>query len=102
MLLPRCAAPRLNKRLTADIDTDKLDFNTIKHDDLNLMFAHHKEKGEMYPLTTIEITKAQCKDQELKVYLKKYKKCHKRIHFFNLLRTQKCYVRMVNLSFQHL
>ncbi len=35
------------------------------------MFANHQEAEEIYPLTTIEITEAQRKDQELKVYLKK-------------------------------
>jgi hypothetical protein len=56
-----------------DIDTAKLDIdlNTNKHDDWNLMFAHHKEKDEIHPLTTIEIAKAQHEDQELKVYFKK-------------------------------
>jgi hypothetical protein len=53
-----------------DIDPDKLDIdlNTNKHDDWNLVFAHHKEEDEIYPLTTIEIAEAQRKDQELKVY----------------------------------
>jgi hypothetical protein len=32
------------------------------------VFAHHKEADRIYPLTTIEIAKAQRKDQELKVY----------------------------------
>jgi hypothetical protein len=42
-------------------DTDKLDIdlNTDKHDDWNLMFAHHKDKDKIYPLTTIEIAEAQ-------------------------------------------
>jgi hypothetical protein len=44
-----------------------LDLNTDKHDDWNLVFAHHKEEDKMYPLTTIEIAEAQHKDQELKV-----------------------------------
>ncbi len=85
-----------------DIDRDKLDLYTNKHDGWNLVFAHHKEEDEIYPLTTIEIAEAQHRDQELKVYFKKNTKCHKRIYVFNLLRTQKCYVRMVNSSFQHL
>jgi hypothetical protein len=54
-----------------DIDTDKLDLNTDKHDDWNLVFAHHDEEEEKYPLTTIEIAKAQHKDQEPKFYFKK-------------------------------
>jgi hypothetical protein len=54
-----------------DIDSDNLDSYTNKHDDWNLMFAHHKEEEEIYPLTLIEIANAQRKDQELKVYFKK-------------------------------
>jgi hypothetical protein len=55
-----------------------------------------EKRTKIYPLITIEIAEAQRKDQELKVYFKKMQKCHKRIFVFNLLRTQKCYVRMVN------
>ncbi len=54
-----------------DIDSDNLDSYTNKHDDWNLMFAHHKEEEEVYPLTSIEIADAQRKDQELKAYFKK-------------------------------
>jgi hypothetical protein len=54
-----------------DIDSDYLDSYTDKHDDWNLVFAHHKEENEIYPLTLTEIADAQCKDQELKVYYKK-------------------------------
>jgi hypothetical protein len=54
-----------------DIDSDNLDLYTNKHDDWNLVFAHHKEEDEIYPLTTMEISEAQHKDQELKVYYKK-------------------------------
>ena len=35
------------------------------------MFANHGEEDKIYPLTTIEIAEAQCKDRELKVYYKK-------------------------------
>jgi hypothetical protein len=35
------------------------------------VFAHHEEEDEIYPLTTIEISGAQHKDQEPKVYFKK-------------------------------
>jgi hypothetical protein len=45
-----------------DIDSDKLDLNTNKHDDWNLVFAHHKEEDEKYPLTRIEMAEAQRKD----------------------------------------
>ncbi len=54
-----------------DIDSDNLDSYTNKHDDWNLVFAHHEEEEEVYPLTLIEIADAQHKDQELKVYFKK-------------------------------
>ncbi len=54
-----------------DIDSDNLDSYTNKHDDENLVFAHHEEEEEVYPLTLTEIADAQRKDQELKAYLKK-------------------------------
>ncbi len=54
-----------------DIDSYNLDSYTNKHDDWNLVFVHHKEKEEVYPLTLAEIADAQRKDQELMAYLKK-------------------------------
>jgi hypothetical protein len=54
-----------------DIDSDNLGSYTDKHDDWNLVFAHHKEEEELYPLTLTEIADAQHKDQELKAYFKK-------------------------------
>ena len=54
-----------------DIDSDNLDSYTDKHDDWNLVFAHHEEEDEVYPLTLPEIADAQRKDQELKVYFNK-------------------------------
>jgi hypothetical protein len=48
-----------------------LEIDTDKPKDLNFAFANHGEEDEIYPLTTIEIAEAQCKDQELKVYYKK-------------------------------
>ncbi len=54
-----------------DINSDNLDSYTDKHDDWNLVFAHHKEEEEVYPLTLTEIADAKRKDQELKAYLKK-------------------------------
>jgi hypothetical protein len=54
-----------------DINSDNLDSYTNKHDDWNLMFAHHEEVEEVYPLTLTEIADAQRKDQELKAYFKK-------------------------------
>jgi hypothetical protein len=38
---------------------------------IGILFANPEEEDEIYPLTTIEIAEAQCKDQELKVYYKK-------------------------------
>ncbi len=60
------------------------------------MFAHHEEEDEIYPLTMIEIAEAQRKDQELKVFFKKNAKMPQKDYVFTLLKTQKCYVRMVN------
>jgi hypothetical protein len=54
-----------------DIDSDNLDSYTDKHDDWNLVFAHHDEEDKIYPLTLTEIADAQRKDRELSVYLKK-------------------------------
>ncbi len=48
-----------------------LEIDTNKHEDLNFVFASHGKEDEIYPLTTIEIAEAQCKDQELKFYFKK-------------------------------
>ncbi len=53
-----------------DIDSDNLDSYTNKHDDWNLVFAHHEEEEEVYPLTLTEIADAQRKDQKLKAYFK--------------------------------
>ncbi len=54
-----------------DLDSNDLDSYTDKHDDWDLVFAHHKEEDEIYPLTLTKIAEAQRKDQELKVYFKK-------------------------------
>ncbi len=48
-----------------------LEIDTNKHEDLNFVFANHREEEEIYPLTTIEIAEAQHEDQEVKVYFKK-------------------------------
>ena len=60
----------LKKWCELDIDSDNLDSYTNKHDDWNLVFAHHEEEDEIYPLTLTEIADAQRKDQELKVFFK--------------------------------
>ncbi len=58
----------LKNRCELDIDSDNLDSYTDKHDDWNLVFAHHKEEDKTYPLMLTEIAEAQRKDQDLKVY----------------------------------
>ncbi len=45
--------------------------DTTKHEDLNLVFATHREEDKIYPLTIIEIAEAQKKDQNLKIYYKR-------------------------------
>jgi hypothetical protein len=46
------------------------------------VFAIHGDKDEIYFLTTVEIAKAQKKDQELKIYYKKNVKTpEKDMHF---------------------
>jgi hypothetical protein len=47
------------------------EIDTNKHEDLNFVFAAHREEDEIYTLTTLEIAETQRKDQELKVYLRK-------------------------------
>jgi hypothetical protein len=54
-----------------DIGSDNLDSYTNIHDDWNLVFAHHKEEDEVYPLTLTEIADARHKDQELRSILRK-------------------------------
>jgi hypothetical protein len=39
-----------------------LEIDTNKPNDSNFAFANHGEEDEAYPLTTIEIAEAQCKD----------------------------------------
>jgi hypothetical protein len=36
----------------------KLEVDTNKHEDLNLVFANHGEEDEIYHLTTIEVAEA--------------------------------------------
>jgi hypothetical protein len=48
-----------------------LEIDTNQSKDLNFAFANHREEDEIYPLTTIKIAEAQCKDQESKAYFKK-------------------------------
>jgi hypothetical protein len=46
----------------------KLKVDTNKCEDLNLVFANHRAEEKIYSMTTIEIAKAQNKDQELKIF----------------------------------
>ncbi len=41
----------LKKWCKLDIGSDNLDLYTDKHDDWDLVFAHHEEEDEIYPLT---------------------------------------------------
>ncbi len=79
-----------------DIDSDNLDSYTNKHDDWNLVFAHHEEEEEVYPLTLPEIADAQHKDQELKAYFKNNAIMPHKDMVISLLRTLKCYAKMEN------
>ncbi len=72
-----------------DIDSDNLDSYTVKHDDWNLVFAHHEEEDKIYPLTLTEIADAQRKDQELKVYYKKNTKIPQKDIGFHLIEDTK-------------
>jgi hypothetical protein len=75
----------------------KLELDTSKHKDLNLMFANHIEEDEINPLTTIEIAEAQKKDQDFNIYHKQTAKTpSKDCIVFNLSKTQQCYVKMKN------
>jgi hypothetical protein len=58
------------------------------------VFANHGEEDEIYPLTTIEIAEAQKRDQ--KSTARKMQKHQKWIFVFNLLKTQKCKVKIIN------
>jgi hypothetical protein len=68
-----------------DVDSDNLHTYTDKHDDWNLVFAHHEEEDEIYPLTLTEIADAQRKDRELKVYFKKNAKMPQKDKSFHLI-----------------
>ncbi len=70
----QCWMTALKNWCELDIDSDNLDSYTDKHNDWNLVFAHHKEKEKIYSLTLTEIADAQRKDQEQKVYFKKNSK----------------------------
>jgi hypothetical protein len=56
--------------------------NTAKHEDWNLMFANHGEEDKIYPLTILEIAKAQNRYQKSEDLLEaKCKETRKRDEF---------------------
>ncbi len=67
----QCWAMVLKNWCDLDIDSDNLDSCTDKHENWNLVFAHHEEEEEVYPLPSTEIADTQRKDRELKAYFKK-------------------------------
>jgi hypothetical protein len=73
------------QRCELDVDSDNQHSYTDKHDDSNLVFAHHKEEDEIYPLTLTKIADAQHKDRELKVYLKKNARMPQKDKGFHLI-----------------
>jgi hypothetical protein len=76
-----------------NVETD----NANKHEDWNLVFATHGGEDKIYPLTIIEIAKAQQKDRNLKIYYKQNAKTPEQGMSFQLIEnTQKCFVRMIN------
>jgi hypothetical protein len=72
-----------------DLDADNLDSYTDKHDDWNLVFAHHEEEDKIHPLTLTEIADTQHKDQELKVYYKKNEKMPQKDICFHVIEDTK-------------
>ncbi len=68
-----------------EVDSDNLDSYTNKQDEWNLVFAHHEEEDEIYPLTLTEIADAQRKDREAKVYFKKDAKMPQKDIGFHLI-----------------
>ncbi len=53
------------------------------------MFATHGEEDEIYPLTIIEIAKAQKKDQNLKIYYTRNAKTPEKGMSFQLIENTK-------------
>jgi hypothetical protein len=72
-----------------DTDSDNLNSYTDKHDNWNLVFAHHEEEDKIYPLTLTEMADAQRKDHELKVYYKKNAKMPQKDLSFQLIEDTK-------------
>ncbi len=56
---------------------------------LETFVCNHKEEDETYPLTTIEIAKAQMKDKELKIYYTQNAKTPEKDMHFQLVEDAK-------------
>jgi hypothetical protein len=67
----------------------KLELDTNKHEDLNLVFANHGEEDKIYPLTLIEMTNTQKKDQVIKIYCKQNTKTPEKDMRFQLIEDTK-------------
>ncbi len=63
---------------------------------IGILFANHGEEDKIYPLTIIEIAKAQNRDQNLKIYYKQNAKTPEKGMSFQLIENAKCFVRMIN------
>jgi hypothetical protein len=59
--------------------------DTNKHEDLNLVFANHREEDQIYSLTSIEIAEAHRKDQEQTTYYKTHAKTPNKDVCFQLI-----------------
>jgi hypothetical protein len=66
---------------------------------IGILFAHHEDKDEIYPLTLTEIADAQRKDQELKVCFKKNAKMPQKDIGLHLIEDTKVLCKNEKLSF---
>ena len=84
-----------------NVETD----DTTKHEDLNLVFATHGEEDEIYPLTIIEIAKAQKERSNLKIYYKQNAKTPEKGMSFQLIENTKVLCKedkmIIPASLQH-
>jgi hypothetical protein len=82
-----------------------LEIDTNKPEDSIFRFANHGEEDEIYPLTTIEIAEAHCKDQEVKVYYKKNARMAKKDMCLQLIEYTKVLCKngklIIPVSLQH-
>jgi hypothetical protein len=84
-----------------NVETD----DTTKHEDLKLMFATHGEEDKFYPLTIIEIAKAQKERSNLKIYYKRNAKTPENGMSFQLIENTKVLCKedkiVIPASLQH-